>query len=420
MNRRGARLVLATGILLGAISLVGLWTARRGMLAINFEVYYHAGQAVLSGDGGATGQAMLSVSDLYAVTPPDHPAYRFLYPPIAVVPFLPFAPFSSPWPGFAVVTGLQVGAGLVLARMLWRVIEGHGVSLERVDRALIAGFVVGSAYAVPSVFFGNVNLLVALGVAAAVLGIERGREGVAGGALALASLPKIFPAAVGAWFLRRRSWRAAATSVATGLALLVASVALFGVDLHRTYLHRGLLSRVDGARYAGGMDPNALYATIRRPLSILLPNADPLVLAAIAVLVLAPVVGVLLWDLDGSVDRLVAVHGLLAGLLLALPSYFVYYVLLYVSLIPLLYLLDGRGGTLFVVGALVANPATTLDSFVRAVRTLPLPPAAADAVVTALRPALTFATPTTYGVMLTLVGCVVYRYRSVATSRTNP
>ena len=420
MTRRGARLVLATGLLFGAVSLANFWTARRGMLAINFEVYYHAGQTVLSGDGGTTGRAMLSAGDLYAVTPPDHPAYRFLYPPIAVVPFLPFALLSSPWPGFAVVTALQIGAALVLARMLWRVIEGHGIRLEKLDRALIAGFVVGSAYAVPSIFYGNVNLLVALGVGVAVLGIERDREGVAGGALALASLPKIFPAAVGAWFLRRRSWRAAATSVATGLALLVASVGLFGVDLHRTYLRWGLLSRVDGARYAGGMDPNALYATIRRPLSILLPNADPLVLATLAVLLLAPVVGALLWDLDGSVDRLVAVHGLLAGLLLALPSYFVYYVLLYVSLIPLLYLLDGRGGTLFVVGALVANPATTLDSFVRIVRAMPLPPAAVDAVVGVLGPALTFATPTTYGVVLTLVGCVVYRYRSVPTAATKP
>jgi hypothetical protein len=102
------------------------------------------------------------------------------------------------------------------------------------------------------------------------------------------------------------------------------------------------------------------------------------------------------------------VHGLLAGLLLALPSYFVYYVLLYVSLIPLLYLLEGREGTLFVAGALVTTPATTLDSFVRIVRTAPLPPAAADAIVDILRPILTFATPTTYGVVLTLVGCVVY------------
>jgi hypothetical protein len=261
---------------------------------------------------------------------------------------------------------------------------------------------------------------VALGLAVAVVGLERGREGVAGNALALASLPKIFPAAVGAWFLRRRSWTAAAASVATGAGLAVASVALFGVELHRTYLRRGLLSRVDGARYAGGMDPNALYATIRRPLSVLLPDADPTVLAGLAVVVLAPVVGALLWDLDGSVDRLVAVHGVVAALLLALPSYFVYYVLLYVTLIPLLFLLEGPGRTLFVAGALVANAATTLDSFVRIIQAAPLPPTAADLLLVSFRPILTFATPTTYGVLLTLAGCVVYRYRSVATPTTKP
>ncbi|MFW5903484.1 MAG: glycosyltransferase family 87 protein, partial [Halolamina sp.] len=378
MSRRDARLVLATGILFGAVALGHFWTARRGMLAINFEVYYHAGRAVLSADGGTTGQALVSAGDLYAVTPPDHPAYRYLYPPIAVIAFLPFALFKSPWPGFVVLTAVQIGVGLALARLLWRFVAARGVRLDRIDRALIAGFVVGSSFVVPSLFFGNVNLLLAVGVAAAVVWVERDRDAAAGVALALASLPKVFPAAVGAWFLLRRSWRAAAASVATGAGLAVASVVLFGVDLHRTYLQRGLLSRVDPSRYAGGMDPNLPYATIRRPLSILLPDADPTVLAVLAFGLLAPAVVALLWDPDGPVDRLVAVHGLLVGLLLALPSYFVYYVLLYVSLIPLLYLLDGPGRTPFVAGALLATVTLTLDSFVRFVDVVPFPPAVAS------------------------------------------
>ncbi|MFT4891052.1 MAG: hypothetical protein ACI9YT_001974 [Halobacteriales archaeon] len=399
MTRRGARVVLAAGPLFGAVALAHLWSARRGMLAINVEVYYHAGRAVLSG------------GDLYAVTPPDHPAYRFLYPPVAVVGVLPFALLPSTWPGFVVLTAIQIGAGLALARLLWRFVSAHGVGLDRIDRALIAGYVVGSSYAVPSLFFGNVNLLIALGVAAAVVQVERGRETAAGVALALASLPKVFPAAVGGWFLRRRSWTAAAASVATGAGLAVASVALFGIDLHRTYLRRGLLSRVDPSRYAGGMDPNAPYVTIRRPLSVLLPDADPTVLAGLALVVLAPAVVVLLWTLDGPVDRLVAVHALLAGLLLALPSYFVYYVLLYGSLIPLLYLLDGPGRVPFVAGALVANLTVTLDSVVRVVEAAPFPPAVATVAIDVVRPIMTFATPTTYGLLLTLAGCVVYRYR---------
>jgi len=399
MTRRDARLVLATGILFGGVTLAHLWTARRGMLAINFEVYYHAGRAVLSG------------GDLYAVTPPDHPAYRFLYPPVAVVGVLPFALLPSPWPGFAALTAIQIGAGLALARLLWRFVSAHGVRLKRLDRVLIAGYVVGSSYAVPSLFFGNVNPLIALGVAAAVVQVERGRETAAGVALALASLPKVFPAAVGGWFLRRRSWTAAAASVATGAGLAAASLALFGIDLHRTYLRRGLLSRVDPSRYAGGMDPNAPYATIRRPLSVLLPDADPTVLAVLGLLTLAPVVGALLWDLEGPVDRLVAVHGLLVGLLLALPSYFVYYVLLYVSLIPLLYLLDGPGRLPFVAGTVIANLTVTLDSVVRFVEAAPLPPAVAAGAIDVVRPIVTVATPPTYGLLLTLVGCVVYRYR---------
>ncbi|MFQ3295875.1 MAG: alpha-1,2-mannosyltransferase, partial [Natrialbaceae archaeon] len=250
MSRRGARLVLATGILFGVVSLVDFWTARRWLLAINFEVYYHAGQAVL--DGGA-GPGVLAGGDLYTVTPPDHPTYRFLYPPVAVIAFLPFALFSTPWPGFALLTVIQVGAGLGLARILWRIVEGPGLRLERIDRALIAGFVIGSAYAVPSLFYGNVNLLVAVGVAAGIVWIEWERDGLAGASLALASLPKLFPAAIGGWYLQQRTWRAVAASLATAGGLAVASVGLFGIELHRTYLRRGLGSRLDASRYVGSM-----------------------------------------------------------------------------------------------------------------------------------------------------------------------
>ncbi|PSQ19166.1 hypothetical protein BRD00_02665 [Halobacteriales archaeon QS_8_69_26] len=424
-----ARIALAFGVVMGLLISWGLARGGSDLFMLNLEVYYYAAEAVLEGRAG----------DLYAVTPPDHPAYRFVYPPAVVAVFLPYALAPSPAVAFLVHTAGQVAAGLALAWLLVRETERHGVALGRIDRALVAAFVLAAIHTVPSLYFGNVNLALSLAVAAGLAYGAR-RPGVAGVALAVPAAVKVFPAPVGAWWVRDRAWRPALVAAGTGGAVGVASLLAFGPDLHRTYVRSAVLDRLDPSLYEGGMAPGAEMVTVRRPLSILLPDAPSWTITVGAALVLAPVVavayartdpvatarglladpGAVVWTdptgalgridpvaavgrIEDPVDRLVAVYVTVTAVLLFFPSYFVYLVYLYYPLVPLLYLLDGRSGRLFAAGAVVAAFAFTPETTMGYLAGLP------DGVTAALRPAVEFASLSLVGLAITLAACVHYR-----------
>lgn len=389
----GPRLVLGTGVLAGAVSLVHLLASRPGMAGVNFHVYYLAAGAAVSG------------GDLYAVAAPGYAHLPYVYPPVVALAFLPYRLVGSWQLAFAVHLLVTVAASLALARLLVRLAEAGGRSLPRVDRLLVMAFVVGSVHAVPSLFYGNVNPFLVLALAAGAVSLDRSAA-AAGASFALPAAVKVFPAAFGLWLVRLRAWRAVAAAVATGLAALGASVALFGVAAHRAYLAKALLPRRRTAEFAGGLDPAAPYLTVRRPLSVLLPDAEPTVLVLLAGLALAPVAAYLLAaDVEEGPGGLVALHGTVAATLLFFPSYQTYFVFLFVTLVPLLYRLEpGPARTTFVAGAVVANVPITL----RSVELVLGPPLEAP-VLAALAPVLALGSPRLYGVLLTLAALVRYR-----------
>lgn len=389
----GPRLALALGVVLGLYSALSLWRGRPGMLAANYEVYYYAADAALSGRG------------FYDVAPPEHGAFYYLYPPATVLVFVPYALVGSIAPGFAVHTVLGVATGVVLGLVAARYVERAGHDLTWVDYALLVGFATASLHAVPSLYYGNLNVQLALVLAVGLVALERDREWLAGGLLAVPALFKAFPALTGLWLLRRRAWRAVAGAVATAAATFLVGTAAFGLDAHRTYLFDALLPRRRTDVFAGGMPPDAAYVTLRQPLSYLLPDS-PGLLGPLAALLLAPVVADAYRDCSTRVDRLVAVYVTLAATLLVLSSYFVYYVYLFFPLLPLLYLLPGRPGDLFAAGAGVAAFAYGRDVVFAWIRNLP--PGLADPLVAALRPVLLVGNPPLYGTLLTLVACVWY------------
>lgn len=398
-GRLGPALVLATGLAFGLRVLPAMWSGRPHMLAVNFEVYYYAAAAAL--DGGS----------IYAATPPDHPSFRYLYPPVVVVAFAPYA-LLDPTTAFALHALVQVAVCVGFAALLVRYVERHGdgVALSRVDRLLVGGFVVASIHAVPTHFYGNVNLLLAAALGAALVALERGSEGVAGAAAGVAALVKVFPAAVGLWFLRRRAYRAVAAAVAVGGGLLLAGGALFGPDVLATYATEALLPRLDGSEVSGTPGPNAAYITLRQPFTALGVEGPARSLGPLVVL--APVVAYLYTGVETALDRLVAIHATVSAMLLAVPSYFVYYVFVYFPLIPLCYLLRGRyARRTFLAGAFVANFAFTLRGAENALSRADLPPAVADPLGGALAEAYALGPPPLYGMALMLVGCVVYRRR---------
>ncbi|NHN43453.1 DUF2029 domain-containing protein [Halorubellus sp. JP-L1] len=394
-SRRLPRVALAVGILLGLYTLVAMSRRKPGLFAVNFEVYYYAAEAVLSG------------GDLYGARPPGHPAYGYLYPPVVALAFVPYALLPSPWPGFLLHTLVQVASGVALGTLALRVAERHGASLERLDRALVVGYATLSVHVMPSLYYGNVNPTLALALGAAVVWVDRSESARAGVTAAAAALVKVFPAAVGLWFLRNRSWKAVGSAVAAGVGALLASVALFGVDVHRRYVDVALLGRLGQVDLAGGMSPSVAIFTLRRPLSVTFTGAPSWAVSLGAVVAVVPVVAYCYRSVSTPVERLVGAYVTVAALLVALPSYFVYFPLAFLPLLALLYVLEGRPQRVFAAGVLVANAAYTLPTVERAIRRLPLPDAATGVAVDAVAPVFTFATPPLYGTVLCLAGCVL-------------
>ena len=404
--RTGARLVLATGVLFGLVYLPWILATRPGAVAIDFEVYYFAAEAVLEG------------GPLYGVSPVGVDYLVYAYPPLTVLAFLPFTPLP-PFVAYLLFIALTLVAGLLAARLLIAYLDRHGRALYRVDRALVYAFCALSAHAMPSTVFGQVNLPLALAFVAGFAWLDRTAESGpdegddggdgderwesrAGVAFGLAAFVKAFPAFAGVWLLHRRAWRAVLAAVATGLAGFALGLLAFGPETTLAYVTEALLPRAGDDAFAGGLDPGAAYVTVRRPISVLFPDWGSLALTAAAFALVAPAVGALYARLDAGtlVGRLAGAYATVAGMLAFLPSFPVYHVLLYFPVIPLLYVLEGRAYRVFVAGALLWNLSIRLDD-VRAV----LGRLGAGGVAEALRPLFSLVTPSLVGLGVMFLAC---------------
>lgn len=400
---RVPRLVLAVGVLLGAVYL-GYTLAVKPAFAVNFRVYRVAARAALAGES------------FYGVVPAGlSEGYTYLYPPATVFAFLPFAPLAAEI-GYLLFTALNVAVGLALARLLVGYVDAHRErSLPTLDRALVAAFVLGSSLSLPSLVYGNVNLVLALLSAVGFLALERvdaGRGGaraerLAGAALALVGLVKVFPALFGLWPLRQRRARAVTAALATGVAALVIGALVFGVDAHAEYATRVLLPRLERNAFVGGLDPGAPYVTVRRPLSVL-GVPPPLLTPLAAALLATPLAALYRGPLDRE-GRLFAVLGTVVAAVAFVPSYPLYLAFGYFPLVPLLYLLDpSPARALLSWGTVAMTLAVQFDDVARLAGTVGAPPST----VAALRPALSVATPPLVGVALVLAAGAVYGRRT--------
>jgi len=410
-ERRAALAVLASAVALGVLTLAHYALNRPGSFGIDYEVYHVAARAARDG------------ADFYAVSP-DGSQFRYLYPPVTVFAFFPSTFADSWWPGFLLLTTLSLAASAVAARELCRYVAGLGYDTGRLDAAFVFGFLAVSSHSAPSLAYGQVNHLL---VAAFVVGLvrlaedrdqnrdrnrgqDRDRQSRAGALLALPAFVKLFPGAVGLYLLRRREWRAIAAAVGTAIALTAVGVLTFGVDTYRTYVVDAVLARRDVDAFVGGLSPSQAVVTLRRPLSVAFPGVDPTWYAVGAAALLAPVLAALYWRPDSRTDWHVALHATLVAMLLWFPSLLVYYAYLTPTLVVCCYDLPaGRGRSLFIAGALLANLSVSYRGVSEALRTLPVSAGSADFLRELLRPVMTVGTPVLYGCLLMLAGCVMYR-----------
>jgi hypothetical protein len=221
---------------------------------------------------------------------------------VRVIGLAPITPFSTLviWP----LTGLAPLAAkhvwiltnlLLLFPLGWFLQSMTGLGYRRIALAF--------ALSVPfyrNLEYGQLYVLLLLLITAACWAYVRGFRALAGGLIAIAAACKIFPILFFVFFLQRRDWRALTWGAITGIAAVAISVAIFGWNVHRTYLYEIL----PWALHGGGLQPYQAGASISGVLHYLFlsePQWNPhpwhysplcyaLLLPAVQMLVLAPAI----------------------------------------------------------------------------------------------------------------------------------
>lgn len=87
-----------------------------------------------------------------------------------------------------------------------------------------------------NLLFGQFYVLLLLLLVAACWSYLRGFRALAGALVALATACKIFPLLLFVFCVQRRDWRALVSGLITSLSAVAVSIAVFGLNAHRTWL----------------------------------------------------------------------------------------------------------------------------------------------------------------------------------------
>jgi hypothetical protein len=157
---------------------------------------------------------------------------------IRVIGLVPVTPFSTLaiWPltEFAPLTAKHIWILLnlmFLGPICWMLRSMTRLSYQRI--ALVFSL---SVPLYRNLEFGQFYVLLLLLIVAAAWAYLRGHRALAGVLVAIAAACKIFPVLFFVFFLQRRDWRALTWGAITGVAAACVSVAVFGWNVHRTYL----------------------------------------------------------------------------------------------------------------------------------------------------------------------------------------
>ncbi len=370
-----------------------------GNVGANFRTYQYAAELALEGQS------------FYGVAPPGLAEWAvYLYPPITVTAYYPFTGLE--WmTGYWLLVGLNALAGVGVAAAIVRFLDRVDRRLGWVDVALIVGLFLASPFTFGTIYYGNINLLVAAAFVSGFLALDDGRETVAGTAFGLAALFKLFPALVGAWLLRRRSWRSIAAATVVGVGGILAGVVAYGWEPTATFFSDVVVDRTETAAFAGGYPVDStFYVTFQRPLSHLLwgvfPDAPPELLTPLAALLGAAVLAVFYVDVETRQDRLLAIFATLVVTVTVVPALQWYLVLLFFPMVPLWYVWDGPGRRLFLVGGVVMFANATPGGLVSGIREYGLP----NLLESALVSVVTFASVPLYGIAIMLLAGALAKY----------
>jgi len=370
-----------------------------GSVGANFRTYRYAAELAEEG------------LSFYGTAPPGLEDWAvYLYPPITVLAYYPFIVLD--WmTGYWLLIGLNVLAGLGVTAATVYYIERDGRRLGWLDVGLIAGLLVASPFTFGTIYYGNINLLIALAFVVGFIALERDRSVLAGGVFGAAALFKLFPALVGTWLLRCRSWRSIGSATAVGSGGVLAGVVVYGWEPTAVFFTDVLTDRAGTAAFVGGYPADGVYyVTIQRPLSHLLwsvfPDAPPALLLPIACLVAVALLAAVYTNVETQYERLTAIFATLVVAVTLVPALQWYLVLLFFPMVPLWYLWEGPGRLLFLAGGAVMfvdmRPATVVER----VQNFGLPHLLEGAAVDVV----SVATLQLYGIGIMLAACLLARY----------
>lgn len=373
-------------------------------LAWDFAAYLAAARAFLAGS------SFVGIPGLFGEG-------EYVYPPIVVLVFVPYALVGSWQTAFVIHSAINLLLLGVLARLIIRELAVLDVATSRTSRWLVGAVCVASLYPMISLGQGQVDPLVAVLLALTFLAIEDDRLHRAGGILALAAVIKLIPVAVCLWFVRMRAYAALGTTVLVGGCAALASIMTFGVATHRTYIEVILTDRSRVDAFASGMSPDVATMTLARPLAVIVPEVSTLVYPAISVLLVAPFISYAYTGVSTRIDRHLAFLVTILAVLLASPATHINHLLyLYFPLLVLVFALPAsRGRSLLLTGTAVLfiplQPGLLIDLVVG----IGAPASVVVAIDTIVTPSLTVVSIPLIGGLVLLCGCtMVVRERSRA------
>jgi len=378
-------LSLIIGIALGFIALLYQSTVSSVTVGADFRAYNTAAESVLSG------------GPLYGTSPTGLKAHSFLYFPLVIIPFILSAPLPGWFPAYVLFTAFKIALLLWFGVLLLSRLRTHGLATENRYTVLLPGYVLLSVHSLPNLFIGQVNALLGALVGIGLLQFTNRQDRRAGVNHAIAAVVKPYIAAIGVLYLRYRRAAAVKAAIATGLVVIASSIVLFGIETHEVFISQ-LLSR-------GAATPtlsNSLWGFERVGGTLFSPGSTLQTAFSISVAALLVVAGTIVSDKSAPDWRFIFI--VVSAILLAVPSYIIYFPLVYAPLLMAAFMTRYR--TAFAVGFFIAQFAFSYPNVIAVAHIL-----GTEDIMRPLGSLLfRIATPLTIGLTLCIFVCLYEMY----------
>lgn len=227
-------------VLLIAVAYLGLHTVPRAWKELNTDFPNYYMTARLAHEGYDTSRVY---EWIWVQREKDHRSLDI--PAVGMIPITPFSTLVM-WP-LTALSALAAKHVWIIANiallfpLCWFIHSLTGLSYRRIALVLAFSFPLQR-----NLLCGQYYVFLLVLIVAACWCFVKERYVLSGALIAVAAACKIFPVLLVVLFLQRRNWRAFASFAVTGFGTAAISIAVFGWNLHRTYLQQVLPHALHG------------------------------------------------------------------------------------------------------------------------------------------------------------------------------